>query len=387
MSEEGGKGDSVKIDRVRFAEVKASEATTWTCVEVFDGQGLTALAEITCGANTAKAVRLTSELAATLNGREIAAESEVEGLLGLAVPDMQANMALATAVSALRTAVSDLKAQQAGITLTEELGGTPQESILLYANINRHLLTRDRSPASFGRAAELAVSRGFGIVKCAPFDGVAPPCAREEILDVAQLGIERVAAVRSAVGKDITVLVDCHSRFEPHTAPLVAEQLALSNIGWFEEPVEPTKDAEGLAQIAREVSMITAGGESGYGRDFFREVVAIGALNVVMPDVKYCGGLAEARESGIAAMEAGGDVSLHSPSGPVSLIGGGHATAAMPGAIHLEHAVYEADWRAELVLPHERVEDGRLWLPDGAGLGAKLNDAIVERYGRYWDGN
>ena len=204
-------------------------------------------------------------------------------------------------------------------------------------------------------------------------------------MDVARVGIERVAAVRAAVGDDVTVLVDCHSRFERHTAPLVAEQLAKSNIGWFEEPVEPTKDAEGLAEITREVSMITAGGESGYGREFFRAIVECGALNVVMPDVKYCGGLAEARAAGIAAMDAGGDVSLHSPSGPVSLIGGGHATAAMPGAIHLEHAVYEADWRAELVLPHERVEGGRLWMPDGAGLGAALNEAVVERYGRYWE--
>ena len=377
--------ERLKINRVRFAEVKASEATTWTFVEVYDGEGTVATAEITCGGNTAEAVRLTSELVGRLRGREIADEGDVEGMLGLAVSDMQANMALATAVSGLRTAVSDLRAQRRGITLTEELGGTPQESVLLYANVNRHLLTRDRSPASFGRAAELAVSRGFGIVKCAPFDGVGPPSTRGEILDVARVGIERVAAVRAAVGDDVTVLVDCHSRFERHTAPLVAEQLAKSNIRWFEEPVEPTKDAEGLAEITREVSMITAGGESGYGREFFGSVVEMGALNVVMPDVKYCGGLAEARAAGIAAMDAGGDVSLHSPSGPVSLIGGGHATAAMPGAIHLEHAVYEADWRAELVLPHERVEGGRLWMPDGAGLGVALNEAVVERYGRYWE--
>ena len=377
--------ERLKINRVRFAEVKASEATTWTFVEVYDGEGTVAVAEITCGGNTAEAVRLTSELVGRLRVHEIADEGDVEGMLGLAVSDMQANMALATAVSGLRTAVSDLRAQRRGVTLTEELGGTPQESVLLYANINRHLLTRDRSPASFGRAAELAVSRGFGIVKCAPFDGVGPPSTRGEILDVARVGIERVAAVRAAVGDDVTVLVDCHSRFERHTAPLVAEQLAKSNIGWFEEPVEPTKDAEGLAEVAREVSMLTAGGESGYGREFFRAIVECGALNVVMPDVKYCGGLAEARAVGIAAMEAGGDVSLHSPSGPVSLIGGGHATAAMPGAIHLEHAVYEADWRAELVLPHERVEGGRLWMPDGAGLGAVLNEAVVERYGRYWE--
>ena len=380
-------GDSVKVERVQFAEVKASEATTWTFVEVYDGEGTVATAEITCGANTAEAVRLTVELAGHLKGREIVGEGDVEGMLGLAVSDMQANMALATAVSGLRSAVSELRARRRGVTLTEELGGEPQESVLLYANINRHLLTRDRSPASFGRAAEYAVSQGFGIVKCAPFDGVGPPSTREEILGVAGAGIERVAAVRSAVGPDVTVLVDCHSRFERHTAGLVAEQLAKSNIGWFEEPVEPTRDAEELAEIAQEVSMITAGGESGYGRELFRTIVECGALNVVMPDVKYCGGLAEARASGIAAMDAGGDVSLHSPSGPVSLIGGGHATAAMPGAIHLEHAVYEADWRAELVTPHERVEGGRLWMPEGAGLGAALNETVVERYGRYWDGS
>ena len=380
-------GDSVKIERVRFAEVVASEATTWTFVEVYDGDGHCAVSEITCGGNTAEAVRLTVELAGRLKGREIEGESAVEGMLGLAVADMQGSMALATAVSGLRTAVSELRARRRGVTLTEELGGTPQESILLYANINRHLLTRDRSPASFGRAAELAVSKGFTILKCAPFDGVGPPATKENVLDMAGPGIERVAAVRAAVGDDVTVLVDCHSRFERHTAALVAEQLAKSNIGWFEEPVEPTEDAEGLAAIAREVSMITAGGESGYGREFFRSVVEMGALNVVMPDVKHCGGLAEARAAGLAAMEAGGDVSLHSPTGPVSLIGGGHATAAMPGAIHLEHAVYEADWRAELVLPHERVEDGRLWMPDGVGLGAALNSEVVERYGRYWDRN
>ena len=379
--------EKVKIERVRFAEVVASEATTWTFVEVYDEDGHCAVSEITCGGNTAEAVRLTVELAGRLKGRDIEGESVVEGLLGLAVADMQGSMALATAVSGLRTAVSELRARRRGVTLTEELGGTPQESILLYANINRHLLTRDRSPASFGRAAELAVSRGFTILKCAPFDGVGPPATKENVLDMAEPGIERVTAVRAAVGDDVTVLVDCHSRFERHTAALVAEQLAKSNIGWFEEPVEPTEDAEGLAAIAREVSMITAGGESGYGREFFRSVVENGALNVVMPDVKYCGGLAEARASGLAAMEAGGDVSLHSPSGPVSLIGGGHATAAMPGAIHLEHAVYEADWRAELMLPHERVEDGRLWMPDGVGLGAALNAEVVERYGRYWDGD
>ena len=60
--------ERLKIDRVRFAEVKASEATTWTFVEVYDGEGTVATAEITCGGNTAEAVRLTSELVGASEG-------------------------------------------------------------------------------------------------------------------------------------------------------------------------------------------------------------------------------------------------------------------------------------------------------------------------------
>lgn len=376
--------NSVRIARLRFVSVTATENTTWTFAEFYDPDGVCALSEITCGGDTAEAARLTAELATRLERQDIRDESAVESLLGLSAPDMQANIALATAVSAIRTAISDLQAQRRGVTLTEQLGGVPQESVELYANINRHLFAGDRAPASFGKAAELAVANGFAIIKCAPFDGVAPPSTRDAILDIARLGIERVAAVRAAVGEDVVVLVDCHSRFERHTAPLVAEQLALSNIGWFEEPLEPTIYPDGLAEVAAQVSMTMAGGESGYGNDFFRDIVERRALNVVMPDVKYCGGVAEACAAGKAAIGAGGAVSLHSPSGPPSLIAGGHATAAMPGALHLEHAVYETDWRAEVITPAERVENGRLWMPQGAGLGAALNPAIIQRYGCYW---
>ncbi len=376
--------ECIRLQSLRFAEVEVTEKTTWTFLNLYDADGLCAVAEITCGASTPDAIRLTTDLVEQLKGSEIDGEAAVEALLGLQAADMQADYALATAVSGIRSAISDLQAQRQSISLTEALGGNPQPSVELYANINRHLLTRERTPEAFGRAAEYAVSNGFTTVKCAPFDGVAPPSTADAILQTAADGIARVAAVRSAVGDDITVLVDCHSRFERHTAPLVAEQLALSNIGWFEEPLEPTRDMERLAEVAGEVSMTVAGGESGYGREFFQALVANGAVSVVMPDVKHCGGVAEARAAGIAAQAAGGNVSLHSPTGPVSLIAGGHATAAMPGAMHLEHAVYEADWRAEVVLPHERVKDGRLWMPDGVGLGAALNPAIINRYGRFW---
>ncbi len=131
--------------------------------------------------------------------------------------------------------------------------------------------------------------------------------------------------------------------------------------------------------------MPIAGGESGYGEEFFAELIEGGAVSIIMPDVKYCGGVAEAFRAGRAAMRAGQSVSLHSPSGPVSSLAGAQVTAAMPGAMPLEYAVHEASWRAELLVPTERVADGRMWLPGGPGLGAALNPGVVARYGRRWE--
>ena len=68
----------------------------------------------------------------------------------------------------------------------------------------------------------------------------------------------------------------------------------------------------------------------------------------------------------------------------MSLLSSAHVTASMPGAMPLEHAVYEADWRADLLSPPERVENGRLHLPTGAGLGAELDWREILRRGRAW---
>ena len=153
---------------------------------------------------------------------------------------------MATALSALRTGVSINQAVNDGVSLTEALGGEPQPSVPLYANINRGLFGTPRTPADFARAAERAVREGFRAVKCAPFDEMRPG----DDVGRARPGIRRVAAVRDAIGADVTLLVDCHSRFDVESAVVVAEELAGLGCGWFEEPVQPTKDPSGMARIA-----------------------------------------------------------------------------------------------------------------------------------------
>ena len=372
--------EPVLLERVEFGSVVATPRTEWTFARMRDLGGAGADVELTAGDVTAEAVKLVAEAVALLRGAAIDGEADIPRLLGLDEGTLRRDFAMATAVSALRTGVSIIQALNGGVSLTEALAGEPRPSVPLYANINRGLFGTPRTPADFARAAERAVREGFRAVKCAPFDEMRPGQGVEQ----ARPGIRRVAAVRDAVGPGVTLLVDCHSRFDLDAAVGVAEELAGLGVDWFEEPAQPTRDPSGMARIAARVPMAVAGGEKAYGEEQFADLIEQGAAKIIMPDVKYCGGAAVAGRAGRAAIDAGGGVSLHSPSGPVSLLASGHVTASMAGAMPLEHAVYEADWRADLLSPPERVANGRLHLPPGAGLGAELDWDELRRRGRAW---
>ena len=370
----------VRLDRVDFGSVVVTPRTEWTFARLRDVGGAEAEVELTAGDTTADVVELVAQAVASLRGAAIAGEADVTRLLGLDERLLGRDFAMATAVSALRTGISIIQAMHGGVSLTEALGGEPQASVPLYANINRGLFGTPRTPADFARAAVRAVREGFQAVKCAPFDEMSPG----DGVARARPGIERVAAVRDALGPGVTLLVDCHSRFDLDSAVMVAEELAGLGVGWFEEPVPPLDDPDGMARIAARAPMAVAGGEKGYGEELFADLIECGAAKIIMPDVKHCGGVAVAARAGRAALDAGGGVSLHSPSGPVSLLASGHATASMSGAMPLEHAVYEADWRANLLSPPERVEDGRLHLAGPPGLGAELRWDLLRQKGRVW---
>ena len=368
-----------------LASVTVTPRTTWLFAVLSDGEGSSTTVETTYSGNPRGVSDAVTGMASILRDEELADESEIETLLGLTPADLRADPVSATAVSGLRTAVAQLTAMRSGLTLSEYLGARPTQSVELYANINRALFATERTPADFGIMAERAARAGFRTVKCAPFDEVNPPSSADLILGDASTGIARVRAVREAIGPRAKLLVDCHGRFDRDSAPLVAEDLAKLDVGWFEEPVDPESNAEDLAEIARWAKMPIAGGESGYGADFFDDLLDSEAVSIIMPDVKHCGGAIEAVTAGRSAILKGRGFSMHSPSGPVSLLASGHATAAVRGAMPLEHAVYEADWRADLIDPPERIENGHLALPNTPGLGATLNSDLLRRFGRVWE--
>ncbi len=378
----------IELTSIEFVQIPATVRTTWVMAQLREASGEHTWVEVVGNINQAS-IETCTELAAAvvaLAGRPIDDEAAVASMLDLTDTDLGGDFIRATAVSSLRSAVSQLQAALAGQSMTEALGGVRQDNVQLYGNINRSLLD-DRSPAAHAAVASATVERwGFEIIKCAPFDEVhaKPGDRRSDILDSAAPGIARISAIIEAVGADVRVLVDCHSRFDEPSALEIGESLAELGVGWFEEPVDPTQ-TETLARIATSARLPMAGGEALYGKGSFEHLLATGAVEAIMPDIKHCGGVAESVRAGRAVAKAGGTISLHSPSGPLSLLASAHATAAVDGALALEHAVDEVDWRAELLAPAEQIRQGRLWIPPGPGLGATLDEDAIRRRGRRWN--
>ena len=287
--------DPVRLQSVEFAAIVVTPWTEWAFARFRAVGG--AFADLEIAANGA-VVRMISEQVEALKGTTIAGEADLPRMLNVDVCRLRQDLTLATALSALRTGVSIIRAIDSGSTLAESLGGETPNSVPLYANINRGLFATERTPSDFARAAERAVGEGFGAVKCAPFDEVTTKGDLKETVRQARAGISRVAAVRNAVGSEVTLMVDCHGRFDIEAAAAVAEELAGIGVGWFEEPVRPNEDPIGAARIAERAPMIVAGGEMGYGEELFADLISTGAVKVIMPDVMYCGGAAVAARSG-----------------------------------------------------------------------------------------
>ena len=75
----------------------------------------------------------------------------------------------------------------------------------------------------------------------------------------------------------------------------MAEALEEFDIYFFEEPVLP-EDPRALAEVAAAISIPIANGERLFTKWGFRDVLALGAADVLQPDLAHCGGILEARK-------------------------------------------------------------------------------------------
>ncbi|MQG04467.1 MAG: hypothetical protein FI674_01800 [SAR202 cluster bacterium] len=373
----------MKIKSVKLCSFPVRGGTEWTTLEIHSDSGFSGFSELTMSNYSLKnnLLNLLSDLLKKIQGKDLINDEQIKKLLNTDKENY--DLALATSISGIRSACSDIFAKESSKPLKEylqskySLKSTLLSFVSLYANINRSLLPDDdgpinRSPESFSKMAKRALDDGFSNIKCAPFDNYPNKYYRDNRF--IEEGLARIKEIKKLLTKDKNLFVDCHSKFDEKSSLIVEEELFKLGISWFEEPMNPKTFPQELKEIKKRIKGNLVGGEEFYGMERFSELLKSKTLDILMPDVKYCGGIEEAVKIGMSLDKiSNGSFSIHCPSGPISLLGSAHVTSALNSELPLEHAVYEISDRSDHLHPPEKIKQGKLFFPRGNGLGAKPN--------------
>ena len=278
-----------------------------------------------------------------------------------------------SAVSAVDIALWDIKGKALGVPVYELLGGRVRDRVACYPHNGD-----PRNIESLVASCEKTRQAGF---KFARWGMVDPEREEGNILEPARavrFGIEQVKAVREALGDEIEICVDVHTRLDPAAVIQFCKGVEEYRPFFIEDPIR-SESSESLRLVRQQTSVPIAVGEQWAGKWAFRQVIEEELTDYARIDLCIAGGLTEARK--IAGWCETHYIYLapHNPLGPVSTAACLHLCLASslvgvqecprpPGTAHTDVFPVQVPF-----------DNGHLLVPDAPGLGVEFDEeAAVE---------
>jgi L-alanine-DL-glutamate epimerase-like enolase superfamily enzyme len=200
------------------------------------------------------------------------------------------------AISAVDTALWDLKAKLLGLPLHRLLGAAHEE-VPVYGS-GGFTTYDDRQLTD---QLQGWVSAGIPRVKIK----IGESDGRETARDVA-----RIRQARRVVGDDVELFVDANGGYGPKQAVRLFRAVEDQDVRWFEEPVT-SDDLEGLRFVREHVGTDVTAGEYGYDLTYFSRMLESGSVDCLQIDATRCGGYTEFLRIAALAAAHHVDVSGH----------------------------------------------------------------------------
>ena len=282
---------------------------------------------------------------------------------------------LMSAIAGVDQALWDIKGKYHDAPVHQLLGGQVRDRIKVYAWVGG-----DR-PADIVASAQQAIADGFSATKMNLTEELQVVDHLSKIDDA----VERIASLRSAVGNKLDIAVDFHGRVHAPMAKVLIKAIEPYNPLFIEEPVL-SEHLETMAQLRRNTHIPIATGERLYSRFDYKNLFALGAADIIQPDLSHAGGITECKK--IAAMAESWDLALapHCPLGPIALAACLQIDAVSQNAfiqeqsqgIHYNQSNDLTDYLSDPSVLH--FSDGYVDIPQGPGLGIDINeDYVIER--------
>lgn len=388
----------MRLTALETVQLPAYANILW--VRLHTDAGLVGLGETFRGA-AAVAAYLHADVAPQFLGTDPVRIEAVSRLLTEPYVGHRSTGAEMRAASAVDLALWDLLGKACGRPVHDLLGGLCRERIRTYNTCagytynsrgDRRLVSPgDPAPppegpyedqrafmTDAGALARSLLAEGTTAMKIWPFDAHA---AASNGTYIAAADIDRALdpfrRIRDAVGNRMEVMAEFHGLWDLPAALAIARELAPLRPFWAEDPVRP-RDPQALAAYARRSGLPVCGGETLATRAQFLDLLRLDALDYVMPDVAWCGGLTEARKIAALADAHQRPLCPHDCTGPVTFAASTHLSLSCPNAAFQESVrAYVTGWYRDLVTALPRVEAGHVHPMAGPGLGLELRPEVL----------
>ena len=276
------------------------------------------------------------------------------------------------AISAIDMALWDIKGKALGEPVHRLLGGPVRDRVPCY----RH--NGGRNTVALVEDCKRAVDDGYRFLRFA----VASLSSERSVWDPATATLATVAvaeAVRSAIGDEIELCFDAHTKIDVAMAIRLACELEPYRLFFLEDPIRSENPAS-LATLARHSATPLAAGEQWAGKWEFRQAIEEELLRYVRPDLGMVGGITEALKIAHHAESHYIDLAPHNPNGPACLAASAHMGFACSNFAVLELSVMPGQALTDVFPKQLELSGGHLSPPKEPGLGIVFDPEAAARY-------
>jgi glucarate dehydratase len=274
--------------------------------------------------------------------------------------------------SPIEQACLDISGQRFGVPVHQLIGGKVRDRVPVAAYLFYRYGDADgrgaiESPEEMvAHARELVDEHGFRSLKLK--GGVHEP--EHEALTL--------EALRAAFGaNEFKLRFDPNAIWSPATAMRIGERIRGLELEYYEDPAWGLK---GLQAVGRKVAMPIATNMAVIEFEQLGAAVELGAIDVILSDPWYWGGIVHTKVLDTVAKHLGLAVGMHSGiEFGVGLAAMLHTAISMPNLVHAIDSHYHHLTDDVISVPFE-YEGGCMAPADAPGLGVKLDEAKMERY-------
>ncbi len=292
------------------------------------------------------------------------------------------------AMSAIDTALWDIKGKALGLPVYQLLGGKVNDELRTYASQLQFDWDSEFkalvAPSEYAEAAAKALAEGYDAVKVDPimYDKNGNTYYdRTNLIHPSEFKLyrNRLAAIREAVGDEVDIIFECHSLPGATSAIQLAELAEEFNCMYFEEPVNYL-NPDLHTKVKQHTKVPLAGGERLYNRWQIKPYMDAQSIDVLQPDIGLCGGFTETKKVCDYADIYDVRIQAHVCGGPVATAASLHLETAIPNFLIHEHHTYAIKaWNRELCIEDPQPQNGLFKVSEAPGIGIHLNDEVVNR--------